>query len=78
MIPLLIMCPAMGDRMPLWDKFLECMDQRAEVKGHESDMITEATQELALYGAHTNWTDDNDPVWFPDEDALTSFVLSYS
>lgn len=78
MIPFHILCPITGDRIPLWDKFLHCMAQRAEHKGYDSEMITEATQELALYGAHTDWAIDAEPIWFPDEHTLTSFVLSYS
>lgn len=78
MTPFHILCPITGDRIPLWDKFLDCMAQRAYEQGYKTDMITEATQELALYGAHTDWAIDAEPIWFPDEDSLMSFVLSYS
>ncbi len=77
-VPLHILCAQSRDRLHMWGKFLDCMEQRAEEKAYNSDMITEAKQELALYGAHTDWTNDADPIWFPDEESLMSFVLSYS
>ena len=31
--------------------------------------------ELAKFGAHTDMSDINDPLWFPDEERKTHFML---
>lgn len=77
-VPLHVVYPQSGDFIPVWVNFIDCMDARARIKGHNSDVITEARQELSLHGAHTDWTDEQDPIWFLDEDHMIAFVLAYS
>ncbi len=56
---------------PFWDKFLDA---------HElQDLNTEQMNEvLARWGAHTEWDSWSEPVWFPDQESLTAFVLTWS
>lgn len=32
---------------------------------------------LSEYGAWTNWDDDREPIWFPDSESLTQFMLTW-
>ena len=40
-------------------------------------MHLEIDAELVKYGAWTDWDDWEDPLWFPDSEQLTAFVLTY-
>jgi len=42
---------------------------------HESAIFN---QMLEIYGASTNWGDKYDPIWFPDEESRTLFILTWS
>jgi hypothetical protein len=71
---------------PFWSKFLDIMDEQfVQLHGvmpHNStraELFTQhMTQVLMTYGATTNWVNEHDPIWFPDPEQLTSFVLTYS
>ncbi len=70
---------------PVWDKFLDCMEARARTKYGSLKRVNgvdptelEVDAELVNYGAWSNWDVWDDPLWFPDEDTMMTFVLSYS
>ena len=71
---------------PVWEKFLDCMAARARSKyGSIFKRVNgvdvtewEVDAELGTYGAWSNWDVWDDPLWFPDEETLMSFVLTYS
>ncbi len=77
-VPLIVMCAVSGDRLPFWNNFMNHMEHRAAHNELDFDVEWEADQELNRYQAYTNWRDDTDPVWFPDQEQLTHFVLTYS
>lgn len=69
---------------PVWQRFVDHMEQRALTK-YDSLLLDngldatefEVDQELEIYGAWSNWTDWHDPLWFPDQESLTAFLLTY-
>ena len=74
-----------GGYVPVWQKFLDCMEDRALQKygklilptGEDTTEL-EVDAELAVYGAWSDWDDWSDPLWFPDSESLTAFVLMWS
>jgi hypothetical protein len=83
MVPLHVMTYA--GRALVWDRFLDTMDAEFTSMYHVPDPNTRdklfeqhLASSLETYGATTDWTNDSDPVWFPDSEQLTEFVLTYS
>lgn len=60
-----------------WSKFLYHLEQMTSHKNHDEWMQI-AQAQLAQYEAWTDWSDDQDPIWFRDLDGLTHFVLTWS
>lgn len=61
---------------PSWGNFFNHVKNQC---GCDTDrFISVAEDILAHYGASTNWEDQEDPLWFPDEDSRTRFVLAWS
>jgi hypothetical protein len=58
-----------NEPMPFWDKFLDAQ---------ESDELKSIEAVLKEFGGWTDWDSWSDPVWFPDEESLTAFVLTWS
>lgn len=70
---------------PVWNKFLDCMAARARTKYGGLMRVNgvdptewEVDAELVNYGAWSNWNVWDDPLWFPDEETMMAFMLSYS
>jgi hypothetical protein len=68
----------------VWHKFLDCMEHRALQKygkllldSGEYAIDLEVDAELAVYGAWIDWDDLIDAVWFPDQESLTYFILTW-
>lgn len=72
----------------VWDPFMHhantLWQQHLEQQGiAEEDSSSEhwdqfLVQLLAQYSAHTDWNDEEDPIWFEDEHSLVTFVLTWS
>lgn len=77
MTPLQLICPQTGDAVPVWMNFTRKMEEKANQTG-SYDVIMEATYALEAYGASTKWNDWSDPLWFPDEERMMAFVLTWS
>lgn len=68
----------------MWSRFCDLMEQRAFSKHGGSRLPdgrdatdAEMDAELAKYGAWSDWDDWRDPLWFPDTNSLTAFLLTY-
>jgi len=80
-LPMVMRC---GSTNPVWRKFCDLMDDRALAR-HGTWYLADGTDtvhleidaELVKYGAWTDWDDWEDPLWFPDSEQLTAFVLTY-
>lgn len=74
---------AQGGPHPVWDKFYDVIEHRMFSKfPQNADYIDvlferELTLELEKFGAWTDWGNYEDPLWFPDQDSLTAFLLTY-
>jgi len=71
--------------MVVWDRFLDAMDAEfVATRGSTDSSMREKlfkqhlASSLETYGATTDWTRGSDPIWFPDSEQLTEFVLIYS
>lgn len=67
-----------------WVNFLEYCKEEARRQNislacgdYEKKFQIIVGKELAKYQAKTDWNNKRDPVWFPDEDTLTQFVLTW-
>lgn len=63
------------NRPVFWNNFLNAHDRNYYDLDLREDVLTNA---LSLYGAFTNWQNDDDPIWFPDEESLAQFILAWS
>ena len=69
--------PFMDHAKTLWQQHLEQQGIAEEDTSSEHwDQFL--VQLLAQYKAHTDWNDEEDPIWFEDEDSLVTFVLTWS
>lgn len=68
-----------GEVIPLWKNFIVHVHKKFDNNVKFDLVRDEMNQELCkTYGAHTNWKDGDDPIWFPDQSSLTQFVLTWS
>jgi phage/plasmid-associated DNA primase len=72
------------DQTPEWQDFMDKVGAICEQQYPSG--VTEDGQEafavvrdqiLEAYHAWTNWSDWNDPLWFPDEDHRAAFVITW-
>jgi hypothetical protein len=68
-----------GQVIPLWKNFIAHAHKKVGDRAAHELIKDEMKQELCeTYGAHTNWKDGDDPIWFPDQESLVQFVLTWS
>ena len=60
---------------PCWQNFYNHVRTRC---GEDSEIVPMADTLLKQYGARTDWEDQDDPLWFDDEDNRIRFVLEWS
>jgi hypothetical protein len=84
LFPLHVITPE-GDYMEFWCRFMDIMDDDFTAKYRKPDrnfrdklFEQHVSHVLETYGATTDWTRDSDPIWFPDQEQMTTFVLTYS
>jgi hypothetical protein len=73
-----------------WEKFVKAMHEKAAQENskfdqsklmfddHKLSFVEFMQQELNKYQATTNWNNADDPIWFPDHESLTLFLLEWS
>lgn len=77
--------PDTARMIPLWSNFLDqiklrCLHKHGALMSELGEDLEdqELMAELERFGAWTDWDNNQDPVWFPDYDQLTQFVLTWS
>jgi hypothetical protein len=65
----------MSQGPPAWQNFVKHHNHLARQSNTDSQRLMKYS--LSQFGAHTKWDDDSDPVWFPDQETLTQFLLAW-
>ena len=63
----------------VWRPFIDHCDQvfeRQKLKTQDWDDYL--VEQLAVYGSHTDWSSESDPIWFSDAEHLAEFILTWS
>lgn len=79
--PLIIYDASRMAFVPWWETFVDLMGDRCIQKygSVNADMKDKEIQlELTTYGAWTDWDNNLDPIWFPDSESLSQFVLTWA
>lgn len=62
----------------VWRPFVDHVARMHEQPEHaHRDWDQLLTEQLAVYGGHTDWNNEADPIWFPDEAHLAEFIMKW-
>lgn len=67
--------PRMSECPLAWQNFVEHHTHLVRQTNTDCQLLMKRS--LAQFGAHTKWDDDSDPIWFPDQETLTQFLLTW-
>lgn len=79
--PLIIYDTSRMAFVPWWMTFVAVMEDRCMQKhGKVNNELRDAELDLELttYGAWTDWGNNLDPIWFPNPESLSQFVLTWA
>ena len=79
--PLIIYDTSRRAFVPWWKTFVDIMGDRCMHKyGSVSTSLRDAEIDLELHthGAWTDWENNLDPIWFPNPESLSQFVLTWA